>query len=400
MLILALFSVSFALWTDSIDILVIDVGGRPLSNSSISVIYQSYTCGKHDILASTTNGAGIAHADLVNNVLEAGVYPPCVERQYTIRATYMGVMNETLGIVGTSSTYVLMLPIAEYKMNVRMLNGKYLYPVTITVGTQAITSSTGIVPIELPIGKNFQINVSYGEMSSQISKSLTGDLSENISLPVYDLRIKLYNDSGDRIKGQIKVGGLSQWALLTEDAVFEKFPYEAANFTVIMDNKERHIEKIIDSENISIYADLTIPAIRDVSQAAVTGGVLRVSASVSDEGNYASGLAFNPVLRYILNDSTEWTDIKMYPKSAKVFEVDVPANGTNVVYQVIAEDKQGNMEIYDGRFNFTGSKPPKPPGKPLDVLELLSQISLPHIVGIIIFIFIIYLIYRRLREVV
>jgi hypothetical protein len=272
--------------------------------------------------------------------------------------------------------------------------------VAITVGTQDITSTTGIAAIELPTGKNFQINVSYGEMSSQLSKSLTGDLSENISLPVYDLRIKLYNDSGDRIKGQIKVGTFSQWALLTEDAVFEKFPYKAANFTVIIDNKERHIEKVIDSENVSMYADLNIPSIRDVTQASVTGGVARISAIVSDEGNYASGLAFNPVLRYILNDSTEWIVIKMYPKSAKVFEVDVPANGTNIVYQIIAEDKQGNREIYDGRFDFKTSKITKPAGKPFDLQALLSMISLPHIIGIIIFIFIIFLVYRRLREIV
>jgi hypothetical protein len=379
---------------------VIDVSGRPLPNSSVSIIYQSYVCGRHDLLTLTTNETGMAHANLVNNVLEAGVYPPCVESQYTIRASYMSAINETLGIVGMYPTYAVVLPVAEYRMNVRMPNGKYLYPVSVTVGTQVVASSTGIVSVELPTGKAFSINVSYGEMSTQLSRSLTGYLIENISLPVYDLHIKLYNDSGERIKGQIKVGTFSQWALLTEDAVFEKFPYKAANFTVIMDNKERHIEKIIDSENISMYADLTIPAIRDVSHAAVTGGILRVSASVSDESNYASGLAFNPVLRYILNDSTEWTVIKMYPKSAKVYEVDVPANGINVVYQVIAEDKQGNMDIYDGRFDFKGSKPLKPPDKPINIIELLSQISLPHIIGIIIFLFIIYLVYRRLREIV
>jgi len=402
---LLLFSLSLANWTEDVDIHVTDASGRPLPNASVSVIYQSYMCDRHELLTFTTSASGIAHVRLINSVQEVGVYPPCVERQYTIRASYLGTTNEIAGIVGKQSAYYVMLPIAEYRVNVKSTTGRSLYPVKVSYGGQSIESLISTVVIELPINRGYNINISYGETSNISSVTLTGDYSGDFTLPVFDLHIILLDDTGERIKGQIKIGNLSEWSLATEDAVFEKFPYYFANFTVIVNNKEIYIERNIDSGNLSLYIDTRAPVISEVSQA-VSGNNVIVSAAVVDEGTSASGLASNPILQYVFNDSINWTVVKMYPKSAKVFEGEIPANNRNVVYQIIAEDKQGNQEVYDGRYEFK----PTTPTKKVDITkipsiqeifsQLFSNISLPHVIGVIVFIFIIILVYRKLKEVV
>jgi hypothetical protein len=317
----------------------------------------------------------------------------------------MEITNETVGIVGTQSSYYVTLPVAEYRLNVKNIDNQPLYPITLLYSSQKIESSTGMFVLELPTNQEFALNISYFGISNLTRVNLKEDNSTDFILPVYALHIQLFNDAGERVKGQIKIANTSfnQWSLLTEDAVFENFPFTNATFIIIIDNIERQIEKKIDSGNIAFYIDMTSPAIRDVTQTAVSGTV-RVSATVSDEGTTASGLASNPILQYVFNDTIDWIVVKMYPKSAKIFEGEIPADSKNVVYQIIAKDKQGNEEIYDGRYEFKPTTKPPGPGKIPTLQEILSaltsNISLPHVIGVVIFIFIIFLVYRKIKEVV
>ncbi|MEM2974242.1 MAG: hypothetical protein QW112_01275 [Candidatus Micrarchaeia archaeon] len=394
---LLLVSVALAMWSETVDIYTVDLSGRYIPGANVTIIYQAYQCGRHELINLVTNSSGGVRVTLNNNVAEEGVYPPCVEKYYTIRASYIGVTAEKRGNVGTLPSYHITLPVAEYKMYVKGADGNEIYPINVSVDGIFISSSTSIVTVRLPVNRTFDIKIYYGSINGTARITLSGDKVENFTLPVYDLHIQLYNDTGDRIKGQIKVDGLSQWSLLTEDAVFEKFPFPSANFTVIVDNTERHIYSIIDKAHLALYVDMTPPAIKDVTQTAV-GGNVRISAVVSDEGVHASGLAKNPIIQYLFNDSLDWSIVKMYQKSARIFEGEIPANGQNIVYQIIAEDMQGNKEVYDGRYDFKATqKPTKPSG--IDIWKLVSQPSLPHIIGVIIFIFIIIVVYVKIKEV-
>jgi hypothetical protein len=50
--------IAFSWWVENITIYVGDYVGRPIKNATVSVVYQSTSCDKHNTITKQTNESG------------------------------------------------------------------------------------------------------------------------------------------------------------------------------------------------------------------------------------------------------------------------------------------------------------------------------------------------------
>lgn len=393
-LLLIISQVSFAWWSESIDVWAIDSGGRSVEGAEVTIVYQSSACDKHDAISKKTGPDGIAHFEFMNTVLETGVVGGgCVERSYTITTSYAGIANSTVGIVGSKKQYVIVLPLVRYTVSAVGFNNITLPGAFAVIsGNRYLSDAGGILRLYVPIGRATDVEIGFGNISRKMRVNIGSDTFETVALPVYNLRIRLFDEDERRISGTIIVGSLSAAATETEDAVFERFPYSSAILLVKSDGKEKTVSVNITAERLDIYIDFSPPAIRDITASATEKKNVRVAATISDDGKHASGLATSPVVRYRFENATAWNELKMYQTAAKAFEATVPAAGNDFDYEIVAVDNQGNENKYSASFSF--GKRPEEERREGEVPSL----DITHIVAIVIFVFVVFIIYGKIKE--
>lgn len=389
--VLFILPISSAWWSESIDVYVVDNLGRAVPNSTVTVIYQLSACDKHGQVTNMTDASGKAHLEFMNTVYEGEVVGGgCVERSYTLSASYLGAMNSTTGTVGKSPSYNIFLPVVLYSLSIKGAE-KITLPVTsVRIGDFVFHSdASGTVRFFVPTGRAIQIIAIYGNVSKALEIKVSDDTSFTLELPVYNLRIGLYDENGRRIAGMIRIGGLSANATDISDARFDLFPYQDAQLEIITGNISHVINLSITSPSQKVYVDLSAPSIREVSVTKVAAGDAKISATVTDSGEFASGLTTNPIVKYSIVGTWGFEDVKMFPSGANTFEALIPADGNDFSYTISAIDNQGNENSFSGNYSFGGAKAAATGG---------FQITVPHIIGLVIFIVIVVLIYRKIRE--
>jgi len=387
----------FAWWTESIDVQVVDRFGRGIEGADVSIVYQSSACSKHDVISKKTNITGMAHFEFMNTVLEEGtVGGGCVERFYTITGNYAGLSNSTIGTVGSRSKYTVILQAVKYSVRVVDAdNASLLHAFAIIGGNKYFSDSAGVINLYLPIGRSTNVEIGFGNISKVQKVTIGSDTYETIQLPVYDLSLRLFDESGKRINGTVKIGDLVATVTQSEAATFENFPYSSATLVVAVDGKERNISINISSGTLDLYIDLSPPIIRDITATSIAKGNVKITATIADEGGHASGLIGNPVLKYMFENGTLWNEVKMYPTSPTSFEGTIPAMEKSFSYMIIAEDKYGNENIYLANFTF-GKKEEGPTGGEIKIEA--PSIEITHIIAIVIFVFVVFLIYSKIKE--
>lgn len=375
-------TVSFAAWVERINVIVLDREGRPLPGAHVTAIWQLDRCGEHTTLTYTTNASGVAAFYMSNTVPED---VPCIERHYTLRANYFTAVGETVGFVGAAQNYTLRLDVIGVIARIfdghgRPLVGAHVEAVGIANTT---TSGQGIAWLRIPAGRDVQLRACYGTICEDRIVRGIRDTAVNMTLPIWDVKITLLDEWGKRVAAQIIYDNVSKRATNETDAILELFPRRTANITVVIGEVVKIVELIAEPE-VVIYVDLSPPTIRSVRIVEVDEAV-KIVAEVLEEGPFAAGLAAYPILRWRVNES--WTEQKMYP-IAKEYDTIVHI-GKDFEFQIIATDKQNNIAIYEGKYEFARAEEVP--------VSVPPRIEIAHIVAIVIIVFIVIVVYRKLR---
>jgi len=389
---IVLSSTAFAYWSEKIDVYAIGSDGKALKNATADVVYQSTKCGDHVAISKQTDEFGMAHFEFVNTVDET-FNPACVEHSYTITAALVGLSNSTIGYLSnTDKRYFIKLPLLQEVITVidgegRTVSGAY----ATFSGTSFLSDASGTIYLSLPMGAPSDVVVGYGGVSRSLKVNPSDSSSMTVTLPIYDLQVRLFDEFGRRINGTASFGGDTEISTSSSPALFPRFAEESAGFSIIASGKQKIINTTITSDTIDIYFDFTSPSIRDVQTTLSGRNSVKITTAIVDDGTYASGLASNPTLGYSAGDSG-YTEIKMYPVSANTFEATVPAGGNDVRFSIITSDKQGNTNRYEGTYSFGGTPAVEEETNPS------LQISPLHLVGVFVFILVVVFVYQKIKE--
>ena len=392
---IVLSSTAFAYWSEKIDVYAIGSDGRALKNATMDVVYQSTKCGDHVVISKQTDEFGMAHFEFVNTVDET-FNPACVEHSYTITAALVGLSNSTIGYLSnTDKKYFIKLPLLQEVITVIDGEGRTVSGASaVFSGTSFQSDASGTIYLSLPMGAPSEVVVGYGGVSRSLKINPSDSSSMTVTLPIYDLQVRLFDEFGRRINGTVSFEGNTEISTSSSPALFPRFAEESAGFSIIASGKQKIINTTITSDTIDIYFDFTAPSIRDVQTTLSGRNSVKITAAVVDDGTYASGLTSNPTLGYSLgaaNDSA-YTEIKMYPVSANTYEATVPAGGNDVRFSIITSDKQSNTNRYEGTYSFGSTIAVEEEEKPS------LQISPLHLVGVFVFILVVVFVYQKIKE--
>jgi len=392
-ILMLLASVAFAFWSEKIDVYVIGSGGRALKNATVDVVYQSVKCGDHVAISKQTDEFGIAHFEFMN-IVDETPNSACVERSYTITVALIGLSNSTIGYLSnTDKKYFIKLPLLQEVLTIVDFDGRTVSNASAVFADTAFTSdASGTIYLSLPMGAQSEVVVGYGGVSRSLQINPSDSSSMTVTLPIYDLKIRLFDEFGGRVNGTVSFGGNTEISTPSSPALFLRFAEESAGFSIIVSGKQKIIDTAITSDTIDIYFDFTAPSIRDVQVALSGKNSVKVTAAIVDDGIYASGLSSNPTLGYSAGDN-ESTELKMYPVSANAFEATIPADGKNVNFSIITSDKQSNTNRYEGTYSFGGST-----AMVDEETKLSLQISPVHLVGVFVFILVVVFVYQKIKE--
>lgn len=379
-------------WSENIAVYVIGWDGRGLSNATVDVVYQILCYHPHATIEKQTDNFGMTTFTFGNNMQDEGgaVNLSCVEYSYNIIASDAGFTNSTEGSVyNPDKNYFVMLPLLQRDLTILDSSNRPLSDAVVTVAsTSFVSDSNGMVYFSLPIGMASNISVSYGDIEQTLSINPSSSNVTTVSLPIYDLKVLLFDEQGNRINGTVSFGGISELSTIESPAMFPHFSEASATFDVRASGKEKMLTSNITSDTLDIYFDLTPPAIRNVETTVTSKNSLAVTAAISDDGAYASGLASNPTLSYSLGSG--YIGVEMFPASVNTFQTTIPANGENVSFTITAVDNQNNSNYYYGTYNFEGTsvKAQKP----------TLQIEPVQFIGVLIFVVLVIFIYQRIKQ--
>ena len=360
---------SHAFWAEEIDFLAIDVLGRPIKDATITVVYQSFNCATHADIIKKTDSQGIAHFEFINTIPETAVTAntTCVERSYSIISSFAGTTNTTIGHLNRSNKlYEVRFQVTYHTLLVRDAYDSPLVPsIAEYQGLSFETDKSGRMFIPLPIGKSIEINITYRNITKTITRKENSETISKVNLSVYDLKVKLFNQRGVRLVGNITIDDLTQRTNVSSSAIFERFGYDQATFKIAVKDRRKTIIANITGDTIDLYVDLAPPSIRDLSIGVTSSKNLEFKVSIVDEGLYASGLLTNPIIEYDIGDGLRV--VKMFPTSAIDYEATIPAKGNNTVYKISAIDLQENIGSHEGNYTFTEEKQPEVKELPQEV---------------------------------
>ncbi len=382
-------SLVFSWWYENITVYVGDHVGRPIKNATVSIVYQSTSCDKHDTIVKQTNETGYLNFYFMNMVDEPS---PCVERAYIINVKYFDITKSKVAIVGEKKDYSFFLEAARLKVRVVGYNNSTLpFSYLVIFGEKYYTDAAGTANIILPIGKEIPIEVYFGDISKATKVLIRGDEEITISLPVYDLKIILYDENGNRISGKVIVENLMTYVEKDKEGMIEKFPYTSAKFSIVVGNKSKEIEQKINSDLLEIYVDLSPPEIRNVRISETKEKNVKISANIFDPGKYSSKIKNVSVTYRFLNGSK--ITQKAYLSGKDTYEVTIPARGNDFEFEILAIDEQGNKNEYLG--NYTSRKDVEKGRKEITIDIGFNPVI---IIGIIVIVIIIVIVYKKIRE--
>ena len=261
-----LFGLSFAYWSANISVYVIGADGIGLSNATVSVVYQATQCGYHEQIEKQTDSQGFVNFQFMNTIDET-FNPTCVEHFFTINAALAGFSNSTVGYVNnTTNNYFIALPLLQHELIVLDSSNSTLANANAAFeGTTFYSNNAGEIFVSVPSGTVSNVVVSYGNITTTVGINPLESSPTIVSLPVYDLNVRLFNDQGNQINGTVTFNNVQALSTTESPALFPLFTEKSAQFTVNTAGVQRTVNENITSDTLDIYLDITPPSIRDVT---------------------------------------------------------------------------------------------------------------------------------------
>lgn len=381
-------SISFAYWAENINVTVYSKDGLPMSNVNVSVLYQSTGCNVHSEISKLTNSSGMASFSFMNTVDES--FGNCVERIYTITASFGGYTNSTIGQVDKKEkSYQLWLPFILHVVNVKnAVNSSVKNATVIAYGISYQTDISGNAYIILPAAMISNFEVSYGNVKKISSANPSLRKMTNVYLPIYDLKVGLTDENGNPLVGIIRYG--EEEKILNESyVIFKGFSDLNPKFYVTVNNITKLISSVVTSDNLILRYDTSPPIITNVEKN-VKNNKLYITATVVDGGKFSSGISSYPILSFTSNISTV-SGQKMFFIGNNKYETSIPLEGEEIKFTIIATDVQGNSANYSDTYLVSFNPV-------IEIEKTTREFSWITFVGIIVFVIIIYVIYLKIRE--
>ena len=376
-----------AYWSEVMDVAVVDTIGRPVSNANITVVYQSTGCNVHSLVSKLSGPDGRAHFEFFNTVEETAVTTDCVERSYPITVTYASTANSTTGNINYSNLYVLALPVVYYTLQIVDVKENALTDAgAVYRGATYRADMRGIITLPIPINTAQDATVVFGNITRSLRLQASSDETQNVKLPVYDLRIRVFDEYGQRLPAIVRVDGMAAQATESADAIFEKFSYETARINVTVGERSIALDQQITNDTVEVHFDMSAPVIRELRAEIVERYNVKVTAAIADGGNFASGITENPSILYWLDaGQANVTEIKMFLEREGMYSAVLPAHNADIGFRIVANDSQGNSASYDGNYTFTQEKKSE---------QVVTQLSPTMLVGLAVFAVVLIFVYQ------
>ncbi|MBI4399663.1 hypothetical protein HY570_02845 [Candidatus Micrarchaeota archaeon] len=382
MRIISIFLIAFlllnvtAFWTEILEVHVVDKKGRPLPNSEVEITYQREKSNALDgKIATTTDASGIYTVKLVNSA------PAQFEKNdIIIKTSFGGVSNTTTlqhldSFSDTARVITTTLPIFELRVKLLDYYNKTIPNGAVRVGPNlAYTNSQGVAILRLPTG-TYEIVGKYGDTQERkISTQVADDVNVDISLPVYNVMLKVINQYGNPVKALITGKSISTYTDDKGELVFNQFQYSQITLLVAANSYPTKNLTVTtgSSQQYTVILDSGAPSISNIRVVGNYTAQRKIIVEILDNGNHSSGLQA-AYIEYSTDNGASWNKTNLYPISYKDYEATLPAQKTNttVIYKIIASDKESNIAETEVMSFTVREKAPEPsiiPGVNLDII--------------------------------
>ncbi len=409
----------FALWTEKVEVHVVDKSLRPIKGAVVTVLYQRSSWPITDKDTSfdgigifITNESGKVSFSFANQVDFAAhqIY------YYKVKANFSTMLQQSEKVLCTVvegtchdfQPYPVTFKFDAYRINMKVQdqNGEPIEGAKVyTALGNFTTDEKGEAWVNMPNGASYSIIVEYGGKK----RTLTGKIASKDENPVvvlsrFDLKFRVINDKGDPVPADVLVDGSSQH---TDDQGYVQFK------NIISDNVEVFLRYADGSRyyNISLTSNIDSELVIDENPPVVTISGKRadeklkaifITAMVTDPNPKASGMRTTEpvVLKY--NAGEGWKSLDMYKTGKDTYQATIPLiYDTNILFEITAYDAQDNEKtVSDSIFvkkeggvvtnNTNTTQPPADGGQPQGGLDIVTLAA-----GVIVVLIVLLILYKK-----
>ena len=365
-ILLSILLLSFALplleakFTEKLTVQVFDQLYRTVEGAEIYAEYQlNSISGTTRSKPKATNASGTVGIVIVNYE-EIG---DSTKYAYTLYVKYGNVVNSTSLIANanaTSSSRVVTLMVPSYYVfvYVRDQNGKPLSAEVSIDERKRITDEVGAAIFQLPQG-NFTVRAeSASAVGTATISNLKSDQSVSVEIGLYNLQVRVTDDSRKPLNATVEVGDLSVETDAAGMATFENLSFQMPQVIVKHAGSfRRFTPNLRTSPKLDAVFDLHKPLIKELHASVSKTGVGTVSLFAEDPGSMATGIGSVSVT-YEANGVEG--SVPAYSIGYSSFEAKIASQlpKTVVKYLVRVTDNEGNTASEAGTYVVFPDEPP------------------------------------------
>jgi hypothetical protein len=333
-----------ARWSENVSILVQDLSNRPIPNAQVTLTWQ-LSENKYQNMTKATDYMGITFF----NITDYTTYES--QTNYTVYAFAeygVGALYASKAVKFSAKGYPNPMPVnlTLYKVRVTAytqygttLPDAIIYISPWTIEADLLGSAVFILP-----PKSTTVVAALGDAQGSKTFTVKGDMQVNVTVNAYRLTIHVVDQLGSSRNGIVRIDNRT-YSTNPEGIIrFLPFPGTWANITVKTGDKEKqlNVQMNQDREAWAVF-DSAAPKILDLARTNIQDGKKSIVAKISDEGQYASGIASVSLAWWV--NAVSQQELEMYPQDKETFTVTLPAQpeNTEVSYMLKATDKEGNV---------------------------------------------------------
>ncbi|MEM4389511.1 MAG: hypothetical protein QXG98_02515 [Candidatus Micrarchaeia archaeon] len=393
-----------SLWTENLSVYVYDAKGRPLPGALVEIRYQRE---KFPIISGAFDGYVRGYTGLdggfVYTLYNQVVHAQDVLGEYVVFVSY-GEKFASTTVKCTAlarqrcseeaRVEIFALPVYQVRIRVTDTKGEAVAGASVRFAATVLhTDKNGEAVMPLPDGASYEALVMYGEFSEKTSGRIAGDDAlVEVALPLYDVWLKIIDDSGLPLAARVRLANESRYADANGSVVFRRVAFKNPEALVEYGEHRKSIALNLSQDVFqTVRIDLTPPAIGEPVFTKSDGNVL-VRVEARDVGVAASGLrSHKPLLITYSPDNRTWVQAEMHVMAAGVFAATLPTSlypNATFYYRIQAFDNEGNRAEKNGSVSGV-SAPQGLPAGGANYLYILGGIAIAIVVVVL---------YRKLRE--
>lgn len=357
-ILLSVLLLSFALppleakFTEKLTVQVFDQLYRPVEGAEAYAEYQlNSISGTTRSKPKATNASGAVDIVVVNYEEIAS----STDYAYTLYVKYGSVINSNSLIADgnvTSKSRVVTMTVPSYYVfvYVRDQDGRPLGAEVSIDRRKKNTDAAGAAVFQLPQG-NFTVRAeSASAVGTAIIPNLASDQSVTVEISIYNLQVKVTDDSRKPLNATVEVGDLSEETNADGVAVFENLSVQMPQVIVkYAGSFRRFTPNLRTSPVLDAVFDIHKPLIKEMHASVSKTGVGTLSLFAEDPGSMATGIDSVSVT-YEANGVEG--SVPAYSIGYSSFEAKIPSQlpKTVVKYLVRVTDKEGNTASEAGTY--------------------------------------------------